>query len=551
MSLPLDLRRRLKQSRITQNGVGGLQELDSFIAGIDDQQERRECYWQGLLDLQDRRRAACYFDGLGTTRSLSDQIAYAKFLWTMGDITAAHAVMPHDAPLGPKAAALSKALQNQAALFRRLAISSRAEVPARIYRLARQMIPPQPGSGTAFYTGQLGPGGAERQFAHLALALHKKKGPTVSVAVRHTDAARRGDFHAKTLINGGLRPDVLTDIAHSPDGEPKDTDLQDLLDCLHESVRAPVLKLAHIWNAKRPQSAFLWQDGGVLIGALAAALSAVPRIVTSFRGLPPNMRPPLYKPEYEPLYQELSHDPNVAFTSNSAATAAAYCDWLTLPKSRFQMIKNAVSKPSSTGNAAARRLWTNIQSHLNHDTKIVIGVFRCEAVKQPDLWFEAACRTVEQTDDICFIHVGHGTPSAEIQTRVSNTRLKTRIFQIGLSECVGFWLAQADLFLHLARQEGSPNAVIEAQLSRVPVLATPAGGTVETVIDKVSGCLFPNTSPSARDVADRIVDLLSRPGTLHQYADVAARDALRVHAPNAVIARVEELLDTPAKRIAA
>jgi Vi polysaccharide biosynthesis protein TviE len=85
---------------------------------------------------------------------------------------------------------------------------------------------------------------------------------------------------------------------------------------------------------------------------------------------------------------------------------------------------------------------------------------------------------------------------------------------VGVSSSVGFWLSKMDLFMLLSKQEGLPNVVIEAQLSGVPVVITPAGGAPESLIPGVTG-IVTGPDPSPDEIATIVVELAQLPDRLH------------------------------------
>jgi glycosyltransferase involved in cell wall biosynthesis len=79
-----------------------------------------------------------------------------------------------------------------------------------------------------------------------------------------------------------------------------------------------------------------------------------------------------------------------------------------------------------------------------------------------------------------------------------------------------------DALMLLSEHEGLPNALIEAQLAGVPVIASPAGGAPETLIPGVTG-LVTAADPMPHEVADVIAGLVAQPGRLRKMGDAAAR----------------------------
>ena len=379
-----------------------------------------------------------------------------------------------------------------------------------------------------FFTGQLGAGGAERQMTRIATAFQKRYqsgqtagglaiGAPIDVALRHASPSSGGDFFLPNLKEARIRTTILAEEEtvelHELDGIS--AEILSLLELLPEDIFDHTRKLIPYFRARKTQIAYLWQDGGVLSAAVAALIAGVTRIVTSFRGLPPNLRPELFRPELAPLYKCLAKLPQVTFSANSQSTATAYEDWLNLSKGEVKVILNASPEILPDGVPQDHELWEKITSQSPRCTKTVIGIFRFNENKRPDLWVEVAAQQAIRDTTTRFILIGNGYMQAQCQKRIAELGFKNRIFLIGLQNNVGFFLHKSDLLMHLARMEGLPNVLIEAQLAGLPVLATPAGGTDEVVTHNLTGHILPSASdPTIRETLEALTQLLNDPSKL-------------------------------------
>jgi glycosyltransferase involved in cell wall biosynthesis len=77
-------------------------------------------------------------------------------------------------------------------------------------------------------------------------------------------------------------------------------------------------------------------------------------------------------------------------------------------------------------------------------------------------------------------------------------------------------LRAADLFLLPSTREGMPLSILEAQASKVPVLAAPTTGIPEIVTEGQTGFLIDPIAPNA--YADRMMLLLNNPDLAHKIA---------------------------------
>ena len=404
----------------------------------------------------------------------------------------------------------------------------------------------------SFFSGQLGTGGAERQMTRIAGIFQDryiKKDPLfvgqTDVCVRHATAASGSDYFLPDLKRAGVATTILTEIPvpERVDFTNVSPQISNLLELLPEDIFEHTLKLVPYYQQRRTSVAYLWQDGGVLSAGLAALLAGVPRIVTSFRGLPPNLRPNLFRPELEPLYRSLAHIPHVTFTSNSRSAAVAYEDWLSLRPNSVAVIPNAIPPVSSGGNDQDLDDWDRVVSRSVDCTKTVLGVFRFDENKRPLFWIECAARYATKNPDTRFVIVGTGYLMAAAKTLIRDLNMEDQIFLVGLRKNVGFYLHRADLMMHLARMEGLPNVIIEAHLAALPTVATPAGGTDEVIAQDISGHILTRSDdPDPAEIDAALTALLQNEPRLRRMGHIARHRARKRYLPEQVVRATTELL---------
>jgi len=214
--------------------------------------------------------------------------------------------------MGPSSRALIDTALRRAAKMSRLYSNDAADVFSQI--IEKLDAPVQAKAAAigpmTFYTGQLGTGGAERQMTRIASTFQARfqQGETagdlaltapVDVIVRHTTPASGADFYVPALRKARVETKSLVDMIDVPLASLRGLtpEVLNLLELMPEDVFEATCKLIPHFQSRKTQVAYLWQDGGVLFAGLAALLAGVPRIVTSFRGLPPNLRPDMFRPE--------------------------------------------------------------------------------------------------------------------------------------------------------------------------------------------------------------------------------------------------------------
>ncbi len=418
-------------------------------------------------------------------------------------------------------------------------------------------LPDRGGLGRVlFFTGQLGAGGAERQMTRIAAELQRAwsggdliGGRPVSeppiVCVRHARPGTGSDFFLPFLRDHQVDTRILSDLPEPPLSSLTDIDprMISLLESLPEDLMRSCLQLIPVLRETCPDTVYLWQDGGILAGAFAAVAVGTPRIILSWRGLPPNLRPELHRTQMGPLYRALEKLPQVVFSANSHAAATAYSEWLGIPEDRVQVLYNASGDLSPPPSPESVDYWEEIVSRSPGCQKTVLGVFRFDQNKRAIPWIEYAADHAKKRDDVRFVIVGAGAEFALAQRRLAELGMGDRIFLAGLRRDVPFFMSRADLLLHLARMEGLPNVIIEAQICGLPVVATPAGGTSEIVSHGRTGHVLPDADRISQDQVRFAVDQLL------DDADLASRfgaEARRLASPKfekgAVLARTAQLI---------
>lgn len=151
--------------------------------------------------------------------------------------------------------------------------------------------------------------------------------------------------------------------------------------------------------------------------------------------------------------------------------------------------------------------------------RIVGTVARLVEQKGIDTLIAAAPAVLESHPDVRFVVVGDGPLRPELERLAQGMPVEF----VGARDDVPEQLARFDVFALPTRFEGLCLAVIEAQAAGVPVVATPVGGIVETVVDGETGLLVPVDDPDALAAAVR--RLLDEPALAARLADEARRRA--------------------------
>ena len=353
-------------------------------------------------------------------------------------------------------------------------------------------------------------GGAERQLVNTAVGLTGEGLSDVGVLCERGDEVLDHDFFRWRLEEATINVSKLPHESGEFDPDPR-------LSRLYEFLRpfqwwAPGLAggigyYALEFLGRRPEVVHAWQDDTCIKAGLAAAFIGVPKIVLSTRNLAP-YRFNYYLPYMRSGYQALLALPNVTILNNSEAGAADYAEWLDVPVERLRVIHNG---SDFTGlSITASEINDFRQQHgVPNGTRIVGSVFRFYKEKDPLLWVRTAARIARARPDVIFLLVGTGPMHAKIMKLADKLGIADRLFLPGTEKNIVPAYGAMDVLLLTSRLEGLPNVVIEAQALGIPVVATDAGGTRDTVLDGETGVIVKSRDPA--NLAERVIHILDDP----------------------------------------
>ena len=106
-------------------------------------------------------------------------------------------------------------------------------------------------------------------------------------------------------------------------------------------------------------------------------------------------------------------------------------------------------------------------------------------------------------------------------------------------------LKAMDVFVLSSREEGIPNALLEAMAAGRPSVATAVGGTPEVLEDGRTGWLVPSRSPEA--LAAALGDALRRPDEARRRGEAAHRATVETMSIDAMVRHHEEFYERAVK----
>ena len=141
---------------------------------------------------------------------------------------------------------------------------------------------------------------------------------------------------------------------------------------------------------------------------------------------------------------------------------------------------------------------------------------------------------------------GYEWYEAELRERADRPDLRGAVEFSGYTAPVWPVLQRADIVLAPSTQEPFGNVVVEAQMSRRPVVAAASHGHLESIADGQTGLLVPAGDPEA--MAEAVKRLIADPELADRVARTAETEAVRLFSVERYRREVAALVDRVATR---
>ncbi len=244
----------------------------------------------------------------------------------------------------------------------------------------------------------------------------------------------------------------------------------------------------------------------IVIGSLTAKLARVPVILASERIMNFEARWRLkLKKWVSPLISEI--------TTNSGKARQYIVSAVGYPAGKVSLIANGVAlddlEPGRDRDEMRQRFGIK-------KNEVLIGCVARLTRQKGQVYLLQAIAALRRVPELKLMLVGGGEDLSELRQFCQDNRILDRVLFVGSRQRVGSFLAMMDIFVLPSLAEGMSNAVLEAMMCRLPVIATDVGGTSEVVVHNETGLLVPPANPDL--LAAAIQELLDDPSSARGMA---------------------------------
>jgi len=239
----------------------------------------------------------------------------------------------------------------------------------------------------------------------------------------------------------------------------------------------------------RPDVIHGYLFGPNLFAVLAGRLCRVPVVAVAKRNVD------AFETARQRRVQRFVHRAASHVTAVSEAVAETVVA-MGVPRARITVIPNGVDVSRFDAPPLERRALGAA------DGEPVIGSVGCLAARKDyGTLIEALARLAERRPAFHAALVGDGPERAALEALAARLGVSGRVTFLGERSDVERLLPAMDVFVLSSREEGIPNALLEAMAAGRPAVATAVGGTPEVLEGGVTGWLVPPADPAAMAVA--------------------------------------------------
>lgn len=173
------------------------------------------------------------------------------------------------------------------------------------------------------------------------------------------------------------------------------------------------------------------------------------------------------------------------------------------------------------------------------DKKIVSFVGRITAIKNPFFFLEIAKAVLEKNNNVVFTFVGDGELTEKLKAEVQAAQLSSQIVFTGFIYDLKPLYADMDVLLLTSLNEGTPVAIIEAMVNRIPVVSSRVGGIPNMIVQGESGFMFPLSEKQA--FISTLLSILDKPEDYRGMVEKAYREVCAKFNSQSLKANLESL----------
>lgn len=293
----------------------------------------------------------------------------------------------------------------------------------------------------------------------------------------------------------------------------------DLVWMSHDRWVSPkaLANLAFRLRSHRPHVLYTMTVVPNIWGRLFGRMARVPVIVSTWRDL--------YPQQYERLMWRFS----TRIITNAQALKDAHTRRFKVDPNRVSVVLNGVDSDFFT---------PEITQRAPEPTVLFVGRFA--RIKDPFTLLKAFLLTRERVPDAKLVLLGNGSLKPKIESFVRLHKLDGCVSLANGSRDPRSYFRQAWVFALSSKREASPNAILEAMASELPIIAPRVGGIPELVQEGENGILF--ETGNAEALSEALTKLLVNDSQRLEMGRRSRERVLQRHSMERMVSETEQVI---------
>ncbi len=302
---------------------------------------------------------------------------------------------------------------------------------------------------------------------------------------------------------------------------------------------AAFFELWKIFREEEPDVVHLNSAKAGGVGALAARLARVPKIIFTAHGWAFNEERPIWQKFIIRFFSWIT----VALCHKTIAVSDAVINdtkkWPLVSK-KITVIKNGIEEPEFfTREDAREKIFSEASVTLPSNAYLVGTIAELHKNKGLSYAIEAFARISSENPSIYYFILGGGEEKDRLETIVEHCGLQGRVFLLGFVDEASRFLKAFDLFLLPSITEGLALVLLEAGLAKLPVVSSRVGGIPEVIEGETTGLLVP--ARNVDEVAGAINKLIADHTLAKRFGEALRERVVTNFSLNRVLAETMSL----------
>jgi len=247
------------------------------------------------------------------------------------------------------------------------------------------------------------------------------------------------------------------------------------------------------------------------------------RLVRLFRNIPNIVHEHVYIPN-QPLYQTIVDAILSPLTTKAIACSKSVEEFMIKDRKikpyKLEVLHYGLPLDQFQAPEFDKVQNERIRLGIAPNEQVVCNVGRLENSQKGQIYLlKAAAIVLEELPNTRFLFVGSGPDLPTFQSVAKEEGITEHVVFTGYRDDIPILLELSDVFAMPSLYEGFPIALVEAMNLRKPIVAFPANGISEAIIDGENGFLVP--FKDFKSLAERIIYLLKNPKKAQQMGENA------------------------------